>query len=52
MQRWKKSRKKIDGFRKKLKIPESNISENEENNLESEIGTIFGNDKIHLLTSL
>ena len=41
----KTRRKKPGGFRKKIKIPESEISENEEQKLKSKIGKIFVNEK-------
>ena len=48
LQKWKKKRKerKTGGFRKKLKILESAISENEGRKLKSKIGTIFASEKI------
>ena len=46
MQSEKNSRKKIDGFRKKLMIPESEISECPEYKVKSKIGSIFVNEKI------
>ena len=46
MQSEKNSRKKIDGFRKKLIIPESEISECPEYKVKSKIGSIFVNEKI------
>ena len=42
----KKRRRKIDGFRKKLMIPESEISEYPEFEVKSKIGNIFVNEKI------
>ena len=42
----KKGRKKIDGFRKKLMIPEPEISEYPEFEVKSEIGILFVNGKI------
>ena len=42
----KKGRKKIDGFRKKLMIPEPEISEYPEFEVKSKIGIIFVNGKI------
>ena len=41
----KRSERKKDGFRKKLMIPESEISEWSEYNLKSKIGNIFVNGK-------
>ena len=46
MQSEKKSRKKIDGFRKKLMIPGSEISECPEYEVKSKTGSIFVNEKI------
>ena len=44
--RGEKKKKKIDGFRKKLMIPESEISECPEYEVRSKIGRIFVNKKI------
>ena len=47
MQGWKKrGERKIDGFRKKLMIPESEISECPEFEAKLKIGNIFVNKKI------
>ena len=53
MRRWKKKRgekkkkkKKIDGFRKKFLVPESEISECPEHEVKSRMGNIFVNEKI------
>ena len=47
MQGWKKrGERKIDGFRKKLMIPESQISGCPEFEVKSKIGNIFVNEKI------
>ena len=47
MQGWKKGgERKIDGFRKKLMIPESEISECPEFEAKSKIGNMFVNKKI------
>ena len=52
MQRWgkkkkkKRGKRKIDGFRKKLLIPESEIPECREHEVKSKIGNIFVNEKI------
>ena len=42
----KKRPKKIDGFRKKMVIPEFKISECSEHKVKSKIGHIFVNEKI------
>ena len=42
----KRNERKTGGFRKKLKILESAISENEGHKLKSKIGTIFASEKI------
>ena len=42
----KRKERKTGGFRKKLKILESAISENEGHKLKSKIGTIFASEKI------
>ena len=41
-----RGKRKIDGFRKKLMIPESEISECPEFKVKSNIGNIFVNEKI------
>ena len=41
----KKRRKKIDGFRKKLKIPQSEISESSQYDVKSKVCNIFVNEK-------
>ena len=41
-----KKKKKIDGFRKKLMIPEFEIPECPEHEVKSKIGNIFVNEKI------
>ena len=46
MQRKKKGETKIDGFRKKLLIPESEISERPEHEVKSRMGNVFVNEKI------
>ena len=47
MQGWKKrGERKIDGFRKKLMIPESEISECPEYKVKLKIGNIFVNERI------
>ena len=42
----KRDKRKIDGFRKKLIIPESEIPECPEHKVRSKIGNIFVNKKI------
>ena len=42
----KRCERKIDGFRKKLMIPKSKISECPEYEVKSKIGNILGNEKI------
>ena len=42
----KRDERKIDGFRKKLMIPESDIPECPEHEVKSKIGNIFVNKKI------
>ena len=42
----KRGKRKIDGFRKKLMIPESEIPECPEHEVKSKIGNIFVNEKI------
>ena len=47
MQRWKKrGPRAIDGFRKKLYIPDHEISESIEHKVKSKIGRIFVNEDI------
>ena len=47
MQRWKKRcERKVDIFRKKLTIPDSEIAECPERKVKSKIGNIFVNEKI------
>ena len=43
----KRSIRAIDGFRKKLFIPDHEISESIEHKVKSKIGTIFVNKDIH-----
>ena len=43
----KKGERKIDGFRKKLMIPESETLESPEFEVKSKIGNIFVNEEIH-----
>ena len=47
MKKKKRGERKIDGFRKKLMTPESEIPECPEHKVKSKIGNIFGNEKIH-----
>ena len=42
----RRDKRKIDGFRKKLMIPESEIPERPEHEVKSKIGNIFVNEKI------
>ena len=42
----KKGKRKTDGFRKKMMIPESEISEYPEHKVKSKLGNIFVNEKI------
>ena len=42
----KRGERKVDGLRKKLIIPESEIPECPEHNVKSKIGNIFVNEKI------
>ena len=42
----KKRQKKIDGFRKKMMVPESEIPENLEHEVKSKIGNTFVNEKM------
>ena len=53
MQWWKKwGERKIDGFRKKLMVPEFEISECPENEVKSKIGNIFVNKKKKYLKNI
>ena len=46
MKKKKRGERTIDGFRKKLMIPEPEISEYPEHEVKSKIGNIFVNEKI------